>query len=364
MTDTTQAFAASPRLERPREGGFFGVCAALARTTSSDLVLWRVLFVVLTFFAGLGVALYVAGIMFIPREGNARSVGHRLLLGPDRHLEGREVVLVAAFTITAGGLLFSRSGILILAVAAGLGYVWWRSRQDRPTGAASPQPRSEQTSSSGQAAPAFPPPEPPQVYPPAPPRPPVRRSPFVGLTVSLAILTAGVLALIGTGDTSVPAEVVLASALGVVGLGLVVGSFFGRSTLLVLLAVALGLGLAGTAGARPALDHGVGDRTWSPTASGSYVLGIGDATLDLSGLTVTELQTYRIDARVDVGHLLVLVPEGVRVSVDARAKIGDVVVFGQEDDGRGAHKAVEPDGRPQVVLDLSVRTGQVEVRRG
>lgn len=353
MSDPLHATASSPRLERPREGGFKGVCAALARSTSSDLVLWRVLFVVLSFFAGLGIVLYVAGIVFIPREGEARSVGHRLLHGPDRHLERGEVLLVAVFALVAGGLFFNHDGLIILAVAGGLGFLWWRSQQ---TGATPLPWTSPPVASASSTAPELP--------VALPPRPPVRRSPFVGLTVSLAILTAGVLVLLGTSGTSVPAEVVLASALGVVGLGLVVGSFFGRSTGLVVLALLLGLALAGTAGARPALDHGVGDRTWNPSGSGSYHLGIGDATLDLSGLTVTELQTYRIDARVDVGHLLVLVPEGVRVSVDARAKVGDVVVFGQEDDGHSAQRTVEPDGRPQVVLDLSVRTGQVEVRRG
>ena len=44
----TEATFTSPRLERPHEAPLAGVCLALARTTGTDVVLWRVLFVVLT----------------------------------------------------------------------------------------------------------------------------------------------------------------------------------------------------------------------------------------------------------------------------------------------------------------------------
>ena len=337
-------YAAAPRFERPRENGLAGVCAALARTTGTDLVLWRVLFVVLTFFGGLGVVLYLAGVLLIPKEGEAQSVGDRLLHGPDRHLSFAHLVVVVLLVIGIAALANDSNGLLAAVVLAGLGLIWWRSRETAPAVA------------SVEATPFVAAPEMTQRV--------VRRSPFVGLTASLALVTAGVLALVGTSDVNVPAEVVLAAALGVVGLGLVVGSLFGRSTGLVVLAALLGLALTATIGARPALDAGVGDRTWTPGGSGSYRLGVGEATLDLRALPIREAQTYRIDARVDVGHLLVLVPTGVRVAVEARAQLGDVEVFGAETNGRRVHKTVSDEGRPQVALDLSVRTGQVEVRRG
>lgn len=350
MTETFTESFASPRLERPVDGGLKGVSVALARTTGTDVVLWRVLFVITSFFGGLGVVLYLLGVVMIPKEGEAQSVGDRLLHGPDRHLSGRHLVLVVLVVLGVAGLLSDSDGGIAAAVLAALAVLWWHQHREGSATSvtAAPRPATREV----------------PVYA-AVPREPVRRSPFTGLTLSVAVLVAGALVLIGVaGGASMPAEVVLASTLAVLGLGLVVGSFFGRSTGLVVMTLLLGLGLAATAAARPAIDHGIGDRTWHPSGSGSYRLGIGDATLDLRSLNVTEAATYRIDARVDVGHLLVLVPQGIRTSVDARASIGDVVVFGQEDDGQHARKTVEPDGRPQVVLALSVRTGQVEVRRG
>lgn len=350
MTETM--YAAAPRLERPRENGLAGVCAALARTTGTDIVLWRVLFVVLTFFGGLGVVLYLAGVLLIPKEGEARSVGDRLLHGPDRHLSFAHLVVVVLLVIGIAALANDVNGLLAVAVLAVLGLMWWRN-SETAYGSASAPPSAV---ASFEVAPSVAAPEMTQRV--------VRRSPFVGVTASLALMTAGVLALVGTSGVSVPAEVVLAATLGVVGLGLVVGSFFGRSTGLVVLAALLGLALTATIGARPALDAGIGDRTWTPAGSGSYRLGVGEATLDLRALPLREADTYRIDARVDVGHLLVLVPTGARVAIEARAQLGDLEVFGAENNGRRVHKTVTDEGRPQIALDLSVRTGQVEVRRG
>src|SRR4051794_14659869 len=93
MTESP-VYATSPRLERPRDSAFRGVCSAVARATGTDPLLWRVLVVVLTLFNGLGLLLYLAGVLAIPREDQERSVAERLIHGPDRHLEGRQILLV------------------------------------------------------------------------------------------------------------------------------------------------------------------------------------------------------------------------------------------------------------------------------
>jgi phage shock protein PspC (stress-responsive transcriptional regulator) len=355
LTGTPPLSAAGPRrLERPRDAAFKGVCAALANGTGTDLVLWRVLFVVLTFFGGLGVVLYLVAMLAIPREDEERSLGDRLLHGPDRHLEGRQLLLVLLTVVAVVSLLADSNGLLVAAVLGALGVLWWRAAQTRPAVTAD-------TAVSPPAAPAALP----APAPVAAPRALRPTSPLAGLTASLAAVVAGGLLLVGaSGGASIPAEAVLAAALGTVGLGLVAGSFLGRAPGLVVLAVLLGAALAGTLAARPALDAGIGDRTWHPTTSGSYRLGLGDATLDLRDLPAREVDAYRIAARVDVGHLLVLVPATMRVAVDARAELGDVEVFGVDSNGRRVHRQVDPAGRPQVALALSVRTGQVEVRRG
>jgi phage shock protein PspC (stress-responsive transcriptional regulator) len=354
MTDTTFA---TPRLERPRDAAFKGVATALARATNTDVVLWRVLFVVLSFFGGLGIVLYLLGIVAIPEEGEERAIADRLLHGPDRHLRTGSLILVILLVAFTFGLLSDTDGALAAIVLGGLAFLWWRSRTER---AAVAPPAPAAAAGDGTTAVG-----PPVRTPPAPaPRRP--RSPLGGLTVSLAGLAAGVLVLLGaTGAASVPVEVVLAAALATVGAGLVVGAFFGRAPGLTALAVLLSLALGATAAVRPAIDAGVGDRTWTPTASASYRLGVGEGTLDLRSLPATG-DPVALKARVDVGHLLVLLPDRLRVTVDARAGIGDVQVFGTETSGRRAvqHVDLGPPGGRRVTLDLSVRTGVVEVRRG
>lgn len=351
----TESVTTSPRLERPLEAPFRGVCSAVARTTGTDPVLWRVLVVVLTLFNGLGIALYVAGVIGIRREGEPQSLAEKLLNGPDRRLNAEQVVLLLIGIVVVGGFLGDPSAPVVLGVAALVGLVLWRQRHEGlaplPT---APRPATVDLE---KPEPAWTP------LPPLPPLPRKPRSPLGGITASVAAVVAGVLVLLGVSGTSVPTEVVLASALGVVGLGLVAGSFFGRSWGLVLLATALGLALAATLAVRPIVDDGVGDRTWSPTGSSSYRLGVGEATLDLSGVT----ESSTVSGRLEIGHLLVLVPEGYGVDLSARAKVGDVKVFGTERDGRKPAQDVvvaAATGKPTITLDLFVRTGYLEVRRG
>ncbi len=382
MTETSAPPAAPlHRFERPTDSPVRGVCTALAELTGTDAVLWRVLFVVTSFFGGLGIVLYLLGIVAIPAQGEPRSTADRLLHGPDRRLGRGQLWPVVLLVIVASLAFGDTDGLLIAAVLGVLALLWWRGHDgERPSpwSAGAPPPPAAATapgaptqvgmaSPVGQPAPGAAPWETmAAAWQPRPARP---RSPLTGLTLSLAALVAGVMVLIGLrGGVSVPGETVLAISLGVVGLGLVVGSWWGRATGLVLVALVLGLALAATAGARPALDAGVGDRAWSATSEPqqSFRLGVGEAVLDLSTLRTREVDPIAIDARVDVGHLVVLVPPDLRVAVSSRVGLGELLVGESERSGRNATLTTDlgPPGAPQVRLDLSVRTGQVEVRRG
>ena len=349
MTQTTAAQAVpSPRLERPLDTPFRGVCAALARTTGTDPVLWRVTLAVLSVFGGLGVALYVVGWVLIPQQGEAQSLGERLLRGPDRRLTTRQVLLVALPVALAVAVLGARDNVLgPVVVLGGLAYLVHRRRGAGPVPA---------TASSYDAA------------VPGTPSVPRPRSVLGRLTVSAGVLLTGVLVLLAAlGVDGITAPRVLAADLLVVGAGLVVGAFWGRARGLVLLAVVLALALAASVASRDVTRDGVGNRTWVPTGSGSYRLGVGEGTLDLRSLPRREGgDPVRLSARLQVGHLLVLVPEGMRLSVTARARLGDLLLDGHDTNGDHARAArdVGPPGVPQVLLDASVRTGQVEVRRG
>ncbi|MCW2544367.1 MAG: phage shock protein PspC [Frankiales bacterium] len=354
----------SPELERPTLHAFRGVCTALARTTGTDVLLWRVLFIVLAFFNGLGLALYLVGLVTIPREGERQSIAERLFRGPNRRLHGKDIVLIALLVISVGSLLDHGDNVVAVAVAVGVAVLYFRGRHEGHVG--------EVVASPPLVLPAVPAP-----MEPLPEFPvvnvnvttgPRQRSVLGALTLGLALLVSSFLVLLNTADaTDIHPEAILAVALGIVGAGIVASAWWGRSWLLFPVAILLGLALAATSVARPALNAGVGDRSWHPTGSASFRLGIGEATLDLRDVAVHEGGApTQITARVDVGHLIVLVPDNVRIALHTEAELGDLQVFAEDTNGRKVSRDEDlgPEGAPQVRLDASVRTGQVEVRHG
>lgn len=291
MTETTAP--TSPRLERPRDGGIAGVSAALARTTGTSIVLWRVLFLVLALFDGLGVALYFLGVVTIAKEGEAQSLGARLVHGPDRRLTAGNVLVLVLMVLSAGSLLDDGDGLLVVLVLSTLAVLWWQRRDpsapydgplDAPTDALAPRRRR-------------------------------RFGRFVAAFVALVVVVV--------------------------------------------------LSVFATLVAQPALDDGAGDRTWRPTGDATYRLGVGEATLDLRDIPQAETTPVEVDARVTYGHLVVLVPDDVRVELDAAASFGELLLLGRDQHGRRVSEVTTiGPGDTDVRLRLRVRGGQVEVRNG
>jgi phage shock protein PspC (stress-responsive transcriptional regulator) len=218
----------------------------------------------------------------------------------------------------------------------------------------------------------------PAYEPPAP-----RPQSYLGLaTLSLAVIVTGLLASLQvTGVTDLPLVVIPAVALAILGVGILVGSVAGRArwllwfavpTLLVTIMVSfipanLGENLAS------GLRTGVGERSWTPVtvveATQDYELGIGSATLDLTGLTIPAgVTTVPVDASVGIGELIVTVPDDVRVIVDASVGTGDLTIEGVERQ-TGPSPSIDtelPDGPATgPVIELTVRTnlGSLEVSR-
>ncbi|MCU1588417.1 MAG: phage shock protein PspC [Frankiales bacterium] len=365
-TDTAASTATEPRppspdLERPTLHAYRGVCTALARTTGTDVLLWRVLFIVLAFFNGLGVLLYLVGLVTIPREGEQQSLAERLFRGPHRRLHGSDLVLVVLLALSIGNVVDHGDNVIALAVLAGVVLLFFRGRTTDTGEVVSAPPLVRPAV----PAPMDPLPEfPGTVTAVKAPRP---KSVLGTLTLGVATFVTSILVLIDATDVAtIHAETILAVALAVVGAGIVASAWWGRSWVLVPVAILLGLALAVSSVARPAIDAGVGDRTWTPTGAATYRLGVGEATLDLRDVTLNEATPTLITAKVDVGHLIIVVPEGLRVALHAEAKWGDLHVLDQDSNGRAVTRdeAIGPQGSPQVRIDASVRAGQVEVRRG
>lgn len=187
------------------------------------------------------------------------------------------------------------------------------------------------------------------------------RSRFTPVVLGLAILAAagaGAVAAAGA-DWMTPGRIA-AVALAVVGLGLMLGAFRrrGHGLLLVTAPLAAFVILAAAVGPVDFQNSTMGDRTWAPAAAGEvrpeYAITMGSGTLDLRGIELTENKT--VDVSVQMGDAVVLVPENMNVRTDCTVRMGE---------------ANCPDGltgpggdAPVLNLNVQVRMGQAEVRRG
>jgi hypothetical protein len=171
---------------------------------------------------------------------------------------------------------------------------------------------------------------------------------------------------------------VLPALLVVVGLALVLLASRGRSSgILVAAGAVLTVILAVGTGARVPVSGGVGERVERPTSLAEledrYELAVGSLTVDLTGLgeAGSALRNRRIEARVGLGELVVILPAGWRGTAHAEAGVGEVRLLGRREEGLGPElRAVEegpvpPGSVPLFVhLEASVGMGEVEVRRG
>jgi phage shock protein PspC (stress-responsive transcriptional regulator) len=415
------AFAWRNGLIRPTQGRLLaGVCGAFGRATNTDPVLWRIVIAVLTIFAGIGALVYLVAWLILPAEGDTASPIEALA---GRGRSGTSTVLtvigalIVVFSLAAYiSEPFRATPLIAVALLAGALLLLLRDRgRIRPV-PTNPVTGPEQAMSSPApppayaAAPAYPPAAPaygpppytpppyapppfaphgPFVPPPPPPPPPVPpmvraprpkppRSRLGGLTFSVLLLSIGTLAVLNLAGFHIPPLAFFATALGVLGLGLILGTWVGRARWLIAPGIVLTLALAGGAAATvdgfwPNGWHNTGSVTWAPASAASlqkeYRLGVGDATLDLSSVDFSEAGPIEIETSVNLGSLKVIVPSNVDVIVDASVNLGDARVFRESWDGLGQSPRTITDldndgvGGGKLHLVASVHTGDLEVSR-
>jgi len=152
-----------------------------------------------------------------------------------------------------------------------------------------------------------------------------------------------------------------------------VGTWFGRARWLVAIGLLLSIAVGGAFAADATgatLKGGVGQRTWVVDQARSqqgYTLGVGEATLDLSQLPATGAHVV-VHSKVSLGHLIVIVPDGVPIRLHAKLRIGDITEFGTSlVNGSGTIERTRtygPAGDPRVEVEATLGTGQIEVRHG
>jgi len=199
---------------------------------------------------------------------------------------------------------------------------------------------------------------------------PPRRSRLGPLTTGVILVVLGAAWLLDqVGIVDVGVVDVLALVLLVTGLGLLVGTWWGRSRGLILLGVLLAV-LLSAAGAvqttaqnaRALSSGGVGQRTWAPGEADdvqpSYELGVGQATLDLSE-TAFDDDELEVRAATGMGKLTVVVPQDVDVTVDGTIHLGRMELLGVPTStiGTASQSVTDTVDQPQADLSLEVEMG-------
>ncbi|GGW30216.1 membrane protein [Streptomyces lucensis JCM 4490] len=424
--DSGEAAAAFRRDRRHKM--IAGVCAGLGRQTDMDPVIFRITLAVLSATGGIGLIFYGFAWLLVPYEGDEENEIRRLLTG---RVDGQALAAVL-FSLVGCGIfltMLGNGGVLAFAVVlslllAGAGY-WSRRR-----GAADPDPLAAQAAADAPPEAQAPPVatsypswwrdpivkdgthvggtgylwgpgdfsrpdllsvvdvgmatpwihsgavQPPHV---APPRP--RGPRWIGGWVFLLALLAGGLGTASTWETrplGTSLQAGLACALVVLGLGVALSAFLGRTGAgTVLLAVVTAALLAGASALPKDITTHWRESSWKPAATAkvrpAYELGTGRGTLDLSLVRPPGRQKVATSAHVGAGQLKVILPAGATVRMDIDVGLGDIRLPGDDrkdvDVQPGRHKAVtlapaKGAGKTGTLdLTLGVGVGQVEVSR-
>ncbi|KRB78132.1 hypothetical protein ASE01_08230 [Nocardioides sp. Root190] len=339
-----------------------GVAGGVARHLDIDPLLVRVAFVILTFFGGGGLILYGVAWILVPEEDTGDTVIHTE--------DGvRTAALIIAGVLAAASVIGDSVGgmdvpwplmVVGLVMIVVLGGKQAKDRRFGGSGAA--DGLAPDAGADGPTYPGYRP------GPPPPPRPaePRRRGPLLfPFTLALAAFGLGVVGTLHLAGVDVAVSAYPATALGVIGLMLLVGAFYGRAGGLIFIGL---LAAIATAVTSVVDDVEMGEINKKPDTAAelktSYSLGIGEIVIDLTGLDATELAQLdgdRLEVDLDVGHLRIVVPdEGLRVNADASIELGEVILFGEKSDSsdRASHGDAED---PVLEIDADLSLGQLEI---
>jgi phage shock protein PspC (stress-responsive transcriptional regulator) len=330
-----------PRLVRSRRGRLIGgVCSGLGAHFDVDPILFRIAFVGLAIFSGVGIVLYLAILLLVPEEGASRAPIY-LRRSSWLSVLGVLVIIVATgIALHAIGHAGHRGawgfgvGLGSLALVASVAaLVWLRLRT--PIGEhrhASPDRRLFRALALGTAV--------------------------VAWTVLLSVVGAYLAGIDGH---------IAAWAVVVIGAVLIATAFTGGARWMVLPTVAFASSVAVIAAAHVDLHGGMGERIYRPhtlsDVRGDYQLGAGRLEVDLRDIAFPPGNT-QLHVRLGMGELVVLVPRGVCVATSAHVGGGYVGALESKSGGldvRWSERPSPPPHTPRLVLDGRVGLGALLV---
>ena len=218
--------------------------------------------------------------------------------------------------------------------------------------------------------PAPPPPSMPAWTPPPPPapRPARERSGLGWFVLGLALAVAGLFATLDqAGAISLRPGQYLGMILAVLGAGMLVGAWIGRSRWLAIPALLLLPVVIAASLIHVPFRGGLGERIYTPTSitglQPEYRLIAGHLTVDLSRLDVGA-STVTVRASVVAGRLDVVVPTNATVIVSGTVSAGSADLFGVHRDGNDVSLATLNPGQAgsgTIRLELGTTYGYVRV---
>jgi phage shock protein PspC (stress-responsive transcriptional regulator) len=392
-TDTAlpnEPLATYRRLQRRTSNRVIGgVAGGLADYLNVDPLLIRVGFAGLMLFSGAGIPLYILGWLFIPLAGRQDSLAmgwlRSLALRPGTIVVLGVVVILVFLSFPVmrrlddwyvPGEIFWALGIALVGLflllprgQGGSGVARPAAAAPSASQAAAMPPEGMTTSAGAAAAPTYwaPAPAPAAPLPAEPVRP---ASPLGWYALAAAFIAIGIVALIDNLST-VPVELAdyFGIALLALGIGLLIGAWWGRARGLILVGLALLPFALGSSFVKVPLDGGFGDRGYQPQSIAElgpqYRLVGGELYFDLTQL---EDQTgpVTLAASVGVGRIVVILPPDASVDVTSSVEGGRLVLFGREQAGTSMSQRVVGNGTgtgATLVLKLDVGIGEIFIER-
>lgn len=91
---------------------------------------------------------------------------------------------------------------------------------------------------------------------------------------------------------------------------------------------------------------------------------VGELIVDLRDFDFAEnpVEAESLSVSLDAGEITVVLPEDIRVQVEASADAGDVTVFEQSEDGIGIDIVVD-ESDPHLILEVDLDVGEIEIVR-
>jgi phage shock protein PspC (stress-responsive transcriptional regulator) len=355
-----------------------GVCSGAAKYLNVDPVVIRVVIAVLTFVGLSGLILYLAAWFFLPVEDVSQNEVSKSIAADWFNLDKNEeqvriIGLVGAAVLAAVAIVgndqWAWDGLPWILVP--LAVLYWlfvvrprrKNRDDAdPSGPSAPADTAETDATlvlPDDAEPSA--------------KKPVREarrtrtpgsSALTGLTLSVAAIAVAIAVLVSD-STDSNWTTYVAVALGVVAVGLLVGTFFGRPGPLIPIGIVLAAVLAvGSLMPSAGMGEKVIDPLTADSVEGSYEHGLGELRFDLTHVNdVDQLLGSTIDLENGAGDITVTVPHDLNVAIDAQVDGGEIRAFGRKTNGTDVSLVQPADDPDQPALTLHIRQtfGGIEV---